>query len=200
MLISCKSTEDSYPPVATADCMLAGNKVAHGQEKLGSLRSHPVLLEMRKELKGMIGALLIPLRLLAMLALGGCAGCWLWVDICNFLCRGLHLLCLAPSCLASLSYLPWMSQAEFALVCHTWLPGGLLANPNVKPGRNCYRLTHAAGHTTRTCAPLPVPWRPSAPPEQHGAQPCLLAWAPWGLGAALRQGLLAEQPWALAAA
>ena len=61
--------------------------------------SHPVLLQMGKELQGMVGALLILLRPPAMLALAGSVGPWLGIS--------LRLLCWTPACLASLSCLPF---------------------------------------------------------------------------------------------
>ena len=81
--------------------------------------SHPVLLEMGKELQGMIGALLFLLQLPAVLALARCADRWLGVDLCRLLCNRLALLCWTPACLASLSCLPSIPQNENKMVHHS---------------------------------------------------------------------------------
>jgi len=44
-------------------------------------KGYPILLQVGEELEGLIGALLIPLRLPVMLAFSGYSSCWLVVSL-----------------------------------------------------------------------------------------------------------------------
>ena len=102
-----QSATDLESPMP-AGCQLVRNAGAgHSLRSAGDrMCLHPVLLKVREELKGVIGALIIPLRLLAVLAFGGCTGCWVGFSLGSFLRQGLSFLCWGPSCLATFSCLP----------------------------------------------------------------------------------------------